>query len=209
MDLRALRRFTASASRPEAGSVCEICAAPLEEGHRHVVDLDRRTLGCACRACAILFTSGTGRHRTIPTRIVSAADEPIDEAWWDTLAIPVRLAFLFFHGTRARWVALYPGPAGATEAELPFEAMKELASASRLVRAVEPDVEALLLRGQRLGGAPEAFVVPIDHCYELVGRLRRTWRGFDGGEDARRELDDFFGDLRRRSVPLPPDGRGR
>ena len=41
----------------------------------------------------------------------------------------------------------------------------------------------------------ECFLVPIDVCYELVGRLRRVWRGFDGGQDARREIDDFFGTL--------------
>jgi len=33
--------------------------------------------------------------------------------------------------------------------------------------------------------------VPTDLCYELVGLVRRHWKGF-GGEDAAREIDRFF-----------------
>ncbi len=43
------------------------------------------------------------------------------------------------------------------------------------------------------------FVVPIDACYELVGRLRTVWRGFDGGQDAARAVDEFFGRVEARS----------
>ena len=34
--------------------------------------------------------------------------------------------------------------------------------------------------------------MPIDACYELVGQLRRLWRGFDGGSEAHDALDAFF-----------------
>ena len=34
--------------------------------------------------------------------------------------------------------------------------------------------------------------MPIDACYELVGQLRRLWRGFDGGQEAHDALDAFF-----------------
>jgi len=44
--------------------------------------------------------------------------------------------------------------------------------------------------------------VPIDACYELVGGIRQHWRGFDGGEDARLQIDRFFTHLRERSRPL-------
>jgi hypothetical protein len=47
----------------------------------------------------------------------------------------------------------------------------------------------------------EAFLVPIDVCYELVGHLRTLWRGFDGGQDVRRRLDEFFDQVRGRSRP--------
>ncbi|MDQ1683096.1 MAG: hypothetical protein QOH99_1637, partial [Frankiaceae bacterium] len=61
------------------------------------------------------------------------------------------------------------------------------------------DVEALLVRtkDQRV----EAFLVPIDICYELVGHLRQLWRGFDGGQDVRSRLDEFFERVRARSRP--------
>jgi hypothetical protein len=58
-------------------------------------------------------------------------------------------------------------------------------------------VEALLVRTR--GSQVEAFLVPIDVCYELVGHLRKLWRGFDGGQEVRNRLDQFFGDVRSRS----------
>jgi hypothetical protein len=42
-------------------------------------------------------------------------------------------------------------------------------------------------------------VVPIDACYELVGHLRRLWRGFDGGTEANAKLDSFFDNVRARA----------
>ena len=30
----------------------------------------------------------------------------------------------------------------------------------------------------------DCYIVPIDACYEFVGRIRRCWKGFDGGEEA-------------------------
>ena len=44
-----------------------------------------------------------------------------------------------------------------------------------------------------------AFVVPVDACYELAGLCRTHWRGFDGGDDVRREMDAFFARLRSRA----------
>ncbi len=46
--------------------------------------------------------------------------------------------------------------------------------------------------------------MPIDVCYELVGHLRRLWRGFDGGQDVRRRLDEFFDEVRSRCRPAVP-----
>jgi hypothetical protein len=45
----------------------------------------------------------------------------------------------------------------------------------------------------------DAFLVPIDACYELVGELRRLWKGFDGGTEAREAMDAFFERLRERA----------
>ena len=48
--------------------------------------------------------------------------------------------------------------------------------------------------------APECFLVPIDACYELVGIVRRHWKGFQGGEEAWRAIEGFFAGLRARSA---------
>ena len=65
------------------------------------------------------------------------------------------------------------------------------------MRAADPrvdlladDVEALL--ACPTSQTPECYLVPIDACYEFVGRLRMLWRGFDGGQQAREFIDDFF-----------------
>ena len=55
---------------------------------------------------------------------------------------------------------------------------------------------------------PECFLVPIDACYELVGELRRLWRGFDGGSEAHDALDAFFDRVRAaRRVRAAADER--
>ena len=45
--------------------------------------------------------------------------------------------------------------------------------------------------------------MPIDVCYELVGTMRMTWRGFDGGQEARAAMDEFFAMVESRSRPAP------
>ena len=58
-----------------------------------------------------------------------------------------------------------------------------------MLATLQPDVEALLVRAAADGGGAECYLVPIDACYELVGQLRRLWRGFDGGREAHDALD--------------------
>jgi hypothetical protein len=177
------------------------------------VDVQARAVQCACRACGLLFTHpGAGaRFRTVPERIVEEPGHAIAEADWAALEIPVRLAFLFQSSAAGRWVAVYPSPAGPTESALPLAGWARVAAACRLVELAEPDVEALLVRGEagpgegRAGGGAgplRCLLVPIDRCYELVGLIRRTWRGFDGGDEVRRGIEAFFTELSRRARPL-------
>jgi hypothetical protein len=63
-----------------------------------------------------------------------------------------------------------------------------------------PDVEALIVRRSREGN--ESYLVPIDACYELVGRIRMHWTGFDGGGEARQDITDFFARVRSQSRPI-------
>ena len=53
-----------------------------------------------------------------------------------------------------------------------------------------PDVEALL--ANRVGDKRAYFIAPIDKCYELVGTIRKHWKGLSGGEEVWREIDEFF-----------------
>jgi hypothetical protein len=193
---------------------CELCAEPLGGRHGHIVDVETRSLQCACRACYLLFTqagAASGRRRAVPERYLTDAGTELTQADWDALDIPVATAFFFHNSALERTVALYPSPAGATECLLNLEAWRQLAAAHRLIRELEPDIEAILVttREDEQGGRHrEMYLVPIDTCYELVGRLRLTWQGFDGGAEAHAALDDALAEVRRLSRPLLISQRG-
>ncbi|MFL5996588.1 MAG: DUF5947 family protein [Streptomyces sp.] len=196
-----LRRFlTERLPQPER---CELCAVAVGEGHRHLVDTEKRALVCACAPCALLMEqpgAAAGRFRTVPARYLTDPAHRLDESAWEALQIPVGVAFLFRNAALDRLVALYPSPAGATESELEPATWTDVLGGSRLAGLLEPDVEALLLR--RTDGRFECHLVPIDICYELVGRMRLLWQGFDGGAEARAALDAFFADVAGRVRPL-------
>ena len=204
--LSALRR--AARTRPEptaARERCEMCAAPVSPQHSHVVNVQSRSLLCTCRPCYLLFTDPEAdlRFRAVPERYLTFPDLVLDARAWDELQIPVGLAFLFRNSSQGRTVAFYPGPAGATESELPLDAWDRIVEHNPQLAVLRADVEALLVRGAGGAGA-SCHLVPIDACYELVGQLRLLWRGFDGGQEAREAMDVFFAQVRARSRPAPP-----
>jgi len=179
-----------------------MCSEPIAAEHAHVVNVEARALLCTCRACYLLFTrtgAAQGRYRAVPDRTLRLIGFQLSESRWDALQIPVRMAFLFHNTALGRVVSFYPSPAGATESLLPLEAWQDLVEANPVLRELEPDVEALLVHGPRGGDGFECFLVPIDACYELTGVVRRRWRGFDGGAEAWRDIEDFFARLRARS----------
>lgn len=188
-----------------------MCAEPIEHAHPHVVDLDSRELLCACRPCSFLFVpegAAAGRYRAVPERYQRFPDFALTRAQWDALGIPVGMAFFFRNSRLGRVAAFYPSPAGATESELSVLGWEEIVAANPALDGAEPDVEAVLVADRNTEGpagagedAFDCFLVPIDACYELVGHLRRLWRGFDGGQEVREQLRRFFDDLRARSRP--------
>lgn len=201
---RALGRYTRAARPRTAHERCELCAAPLAVPHPHVVELEQRRMLCACRPCALLFSdpaAARGRYRTVPDRVRHAPELALDAAAFDALGVPVRLAFFFYSSPLARWVAVYPSPAGATEAELDASALDALPIRA-LFDAAEHDVEAVLARRPRGAGPAETFLVPIDLGYELVALMRRHWRGLEGGASAQAEIDALFDRVRGRSRPI-------
>jgi len=212
--LSSLRRITTTRPAAAPGERCDMCAEPITDEHTHVVNLESRALMCACRACYLLFTDQHAelRYRAVPDRYLSFPGFTIDARRWDELQIPVGLAFLFRNSVQARTIAFYPSPAGATESELPLETWGRIVEANPELRLLLPDVEALLVRqvdrrvgGDTGGGAGGAVcnLVPIDACYELVGRLRLLWRGFDGGREVHDAMAEFFAKVDARSRPVP------
>lgn len=202
--LASLLRVAATRATPVVGERCEMCAEPIGEPHSHVVSLESRTLMCTCRPCYLLFTDQDAhlRYRSVPERYLSFPDVVLDARAWDELQIPVGLAFLFRNSVQGRTVAFYPGPAGATESELPLDAWDRIVAHSPELAVLRPDVEALLVR-RSTGSTDSCHLVPIDACYELVGRLRMLWRGFDGGTEAHAAMDGFFANVAARSRPAP------
>ena len=194
----ALTQLLSSRERPAAGEACEMCAAPVGDDHRHVVDLERRALLCACRGCALLFerTDGDGRYRTVPDRYLRVEAFMLPPPAWAALQIPVGLAFIVTNTSLGRPVAFYPSPGGATEADVPPDGWNAIVDANPELVDVEADVEAVLVRADT---PASCFVVPVDRCYELVGALRLHWRGFDGGAEVREHMAAFFDDVERRA----------
>lgn len=201
-----LRRISSTRPTVVPGERCEMCAAPIAEEHQHVVGLEDRSLMCTCRPCYLLFSDQSAhlRYRSVPDRYLSFPDLAFDQGAWDDLQIPVGLAFLFRNSVQERMVAFYPSPAGATESELSLDAWDRLRAANPGFDLLLSDVEALLIHRERDGGGEfRCVLVPIDVCYELVGTMRMTWRGFDGGQEARQAMQDFFATVEGRSKPVP------
>ncbi|HEX7992951.1 MAG TPA: DUF5947 family protein [Streptosporangiaceae bacterium] len=200
-----IQQAPAPGNEPEK---CELCATEVPAEHGHLADLDNASLLCACRACYLLFTQREavrGRYRAVPDRYLTDPDHPLTSADWDDLQIPVGLAF-FLRSSRAGMVSgFYPSPAGATECQLDLAAWERLASEHPLLGTAEPDVEAVLITRTAEDSAVtavESFVAPIDACYELAGRMRLHWRGFDGGAEARQAIAGFLDTVRGRTVPV-------
>ena len=191
------RRAQAAEPPPAAAAErCELCGGEIASDHAHLVDTHARRLLCACRVCSAIQSGAPAgsRYRAASTRHVRLTT-PLADAEWTSLGIPVDLAFLFFNSAAGRMIAFYPSPAGATESVLPLEAWSALAAAHPMI-VPAPDVEGLLVR--RVNGTRECSLVPIDRCYELVGRIRVGWTGMSGG-DVQRDIDRFFDQIAERS----------
>ncbi len=215
----------------EAEERCEFCATGIPATHGHVADLEKSSLVCACRACYLLFTQGddppeppgspgsgrtpprgasprgSARYRSVPDRYLRDSSRPLSVTEWDELQIPVGLAFFLYSSERGTVGGFYPSPAGATECTLDLDAWDRLATSHPLLGAAQPDVEAVLLCREGPAAEPEYFIVPIDVCYELAGRMRMLWKGFDGGSEARASIDEFLAGVRKHARDASPGGR--
>ena len=184
---------------------CELCSAEVAADHPHLIEADTRKLLCACGACAILFGGMGTKYKRVPRRVIALPDLCLSDAQWDSLTVPISMAFFYRSTPDQRVIALYPSPAGATESLLPLETWNEIEACNPALKEMEPDVEALLVNrvGYARNTSPaEYYLLPIDECYKLVGIIRTNWRGLSGGTEVWREIGRFFEELKRRSIQM-------
>jgi hypothetical protein len=194
--LTTLQRFVRKPR--ERAEACELCAKPLGDFHQHLLQLDKHQVACACDACAILFSGSTRqRYKRIPRDVVRLDNFAMDNHEWDSLLIPINLAYFVHNSSAGRTTAQYPSPGGPMESSLDLEYWNEIVERNPVLKKFEPDVEALLVN--RIGETPRYYRAPIDHCFRLVGIIRTHWRGLSGGSEVWQEIDKFFGELDRIS----------
>jgi hypothetical protein len=194
-----LRRLTQPRTVQER---CELCSVALMPGHRHLLEMKSRQVICACNQCALRFQVVVGgRFKLIPRDPHALPEFRLTDRQWESFALPINLAFLFYNTAAGKMTAMYPSPAGATESLLPLAAWNVFVDDNPVLTRMEPDVEALLVN--RVGTARQYYLAPIDACYELVGLLRVHWRGLSGGDEVWGHITEFFARLEARSEPLP------
>ncbi len=199
-----LRQFTRSrSSSSRAVEFCELCSAGLFPEHPHLVQLASRRIVCACDACATLFDGmENSRYKRVSRTAQYLTNFEMTDGQWESLLIPINMAFFFHSSLESRTIALYPSPAGAVESLLPLEAWADIADNNPTLRRLQPDIEALLVN--RVGHAhgitkADYFIAPIDECYKLVGLIRTHWKGLSGGTEVWTEIARFFVELKSRS----------
>jgi Family of unknown function (DUF5947) len=197
----ALRQFV---RRKRPAEVCDLCTQELGPEHPHLLELAKQKLLCSCEGCALLFSSqNNARYKRVPRRIQLLKNFQMSDAEWESLLIPINMAFLFKSSLHSTVTALYPSPAGATESLLTLDTWSDIVRSNPVLNEMESDVEALLVNrvAHAHGTGPEEYyLLPIDECYRLTGIIRRHWRGLSGGSEVWQEIAKFFDQLKARAT---------
>lgn len=200
--LREFARNRESSKREKAKELCDFCSIELPTEHDHLIEPPTQQIVCSCTACALLFSEHGEtelKYYRIPRRKPRILSNfRLSDEEWDSLMIPVGMAFFFYNSAEEKTMVFYPGPAGATESLLTLESWEEIVENNPVLKEMTPDVEALLVN--RVDGAREHYIVTIDKCYELVGIIRTRWHGLSGGKEAWEGIRKFFDNLREMSV---------
>jgi hypothetical protein len=192
----ARRRFVS-----EDAERCELCSVEIGPSHQHLLDPHNREIACSCDGCAILFCGQPGaRYLRIPRRIRALTDYRLPDLQWESLLIPINLAFFYYDTASGKMIAMYPSPAGAIESLLSLASWGEISSLHSSLQTMEPDVETFLVN--RVSATHEYYIVPIDECFHLVGLIRTHWRGLSGGTEVWSRINEFFASLRVRGIEV-------
>lgn len=168
--LAKLRALVTGASVEE----CQLCAQVLSGEHEHLLEVDARRLHCACLSCAESVGHERcprgARYLRVQRRAVRLSGILIDDARWAELRVPVGLAFFTTRSRTGEVIATFPGRAGIIESFVPLKAWSALEQQFPVLKGVQPDVEALLVR--RTSRHHDYFQVSADLCFELAELLR-------------------------------------
>jgi hypothetical protein len=197
--IKTLRRFRQALPEQER---CELCSVALTSEHRHLLEISKNRIVCTCDPCALRFLDVVdGRFKLIPRDVWYLPEFSLSDSEWESLALPIGLAFFFYSAAEQKMKAMYPSPAGAIESLLPLAAWNSLAEKNSALAKMKSDVEALLVN--RVGTKREHYIVPIDVCYELAGLIRLHWRGLSGGDIVWQQIERFFARLSADARGLP------
>jgi len=197
--IRELRRLANRQLEPAAAEEerCDLCSSTIPADHRHLLHVEERRIVCTCETCRALF-AGDGPYRPTGSRTVWLDGFDLPDELWASFRIPIGLAFFFESSAAGEVVAFYPSPAGTTECALDLGPWESLVAANPVLEGLEPDAEALIVN--RLAGARQHAIVPIDECYRLVGLVRMSWEGISGGAQIETAVAGFFAELREKAA---------
>jgi hypothetical protein len=186
----ALGRAARRARAAPAAERCGLCAVPVPEAHRHLLDEERAELVCVCQACTLLFgreAASRGHYVLVPDRRLALPDFSAR-----ALGLPVGLAF-FVLQPDGSVLAHYPSPIGVTQGEVDPARWSRARDQCAELGTLRPRVEAVLVNTAR--GPDESWIVPLDLCYRLVAVVRAEWRGLSGGGAVWPAISAFFAAL--------------
>lgn len=177
----ALKRFVQE--RP-VEQRCELCAAAIDPSHEHLYEPQKRSLMCACKACALLFPeTGEASYRRLVTRPPERADLSFEERDLGLLELPVRLAFLMPSQVHGSLFVSFPNARGATESQLPLSRWDEFRERHPQLGLLRPELDVLALDARR--EPTLSALLSIDVYLAMLGRLRgapvatQAWQEFE------------------------------
>jgi hypothetical protein len=175
---------------------CDLCGTSMPEDHRHLLQLEERSIVCVCESCWAL-RSGDAEYRPTGSRVVWLEDLVLPDDLWARFRIPIGLAFFLRTGDGV--VAFYPSPAGATESELDLGVWDDLVRLNPVLEDLGPEGETLIVDRMSRDGL-RCAIAPTDQAYRLVGLVKASWQGISGGPEVGKAVTGFFDELRERAA---------